>query len=142
MSDLIRPGTIFFRQGTSLPNGVSAHTEPRGQGWKRVTGLDAYAFGRAIAKLDWTFFALADELKSTAFGFNSEKRVGKAVDRMVASLHASEFNAVEIMDVRSKRFFGVPYTTLRARSRHIQQGAYILHSTDFHSLIETSNAVS
>ena len=119
-----------------MPEALRSQSEPSGPRWRRVTGLDSYAFGRAIAKSNWTYFALIDGLVSRAFGFDGERRVGAAVSRILAKTRNSHFNAVEITKVTSKRFFGLPYASVRAQSRHIQEGAYIHHSADFHSFLE------
>jgi hypothetical protein len=134
-------GTILFKDGTLLPQGLFVASETCGPNWRRVSTLRGYDLGRAIAGAGWTFFCLAIAIKSTVFGFDKPKRIATAVKRILEKLDHQEFNSVEITDVTAKHFLGVPYATVHARSRHIQESAYIFHAPDFHSLIAPVPAV-
>jgi hypothetical protein len=44
---------------------------------------------------------------------------------MLTKLKSEKFNSLEITEVVSKRFLGVPYVTVSARSRHIQDNVFL-----------------
>lgn len=140
MSDTIKPGVVLFRERTTLPEGLRCESESYAPHWRLVTGYDAYALGRAIAKEGWTLFGLVGETKSIAFGLSESKRVRKAVGRILAKLNHERFNSVEITEVIPKRFLAIPYVRILARSRHIQESTYLFHSTDFRTKIEPVDA--
>jgi len=134
-------GTVLFKEGTVLPRGLFVESEICGHNWRRVSTLRGFDFARAIAGAGWTFFCLAIAIKSTVLGFDRPKRTATAVKKILAKLDNQEFNSVEITDVTAKYFLSIPYTTVHARSRHIQECAYISHSPDFHSMIAPVPAV-
>src|ERR1700680_2780304 len=78
----------------------------------------------------WTFFWLAGEIGATVFGFDSQKTVRRAVKRILANLKSGEFNSLEITRVVSKRFLGLPYASVSAQSRHIQENLFLLRAKE------------
>jgi len=86
------------------------------------------AIGRVLA--GWRFFCIAGEIKAIVLGFEGQKNVRRAVKRMLARLKSEKFNSLEITRVASKRFLGVPYVSVSARSRHIQESLFLLRDKD------------
>jgi hypothetical protein len=140
MSNTIKPGSVLFREQTMLPQRLPCESESYRPHWRLVTGCDANALGRAIAKEGWTLFCLVGDIKSIAFAFSRGRGIGKAVSRILAKLNHARFNSVEITEVIPKRFLGIPYVSISARSRHIQESTYLFHSTDFRAKIEPVDA--
>ena len=66
---------------------------------------------------------MAGDIKTTAFGFDAEKRLRAAVGRVIKDVQAQTCNCLEITDVATKSFLGVPYTSISAHARHIQNGS-------------------
>src|ERR1700738_4804434 len=130
MPDSIKTGTILIKEGTLLPEVLRFESEPCATGWRLVKNLDGYGLGRKISEAGWTFFWLAGELGATVFGFDGQKTVGRAVKRILANLKLGEFNSLEITRVASKRFLGLPYASVSAHSRHIQENAFLLRAKD------------
>jgi hypothetical protein len=128
MQDLIKTGTILVKERTVLPAGLSVATATYAGGWDAVQNLDGYALGRTLHNAGWTFFCLAGETSSTTFGFGREKCVRMALGRILKKLKLEKFNSLEITEMVSKRFCGIPYLRLSARSRHIQDGAIIFQT--------------
>jgi hypothetical protein len=100
-----------------------------------VKNLDGYGFGRKISEAGWTFFWLAGEIRATVFGFDGQKTVRRAVKRILANLKSGEFNSLEITRVASKRFLGLPYASVSAHSRHIQESLFLLGAKDRQELV-------
>ncbi len=128
MTHRIKTGTIVIREGTLLPEGLQFESEPCAPGWSFVKNLDGYGVDRKIHKARWTFFCLAGEVKATVFGFDQQKTVRRAVERILANLKPEKFNSLEITrvsSVPSERFVGVRYVTVCAHLRHIQESAFL-----------------
>ena len=131
--DKIRPGTILIREGTALPEALPFASEPYSSGWRLVKDLDGDGLSRKIQEAGWAFFCLAGEINVTVFGFNEQKTVRRAVERILANPRSEKFNSWEITRVASaasKRFLGVTYVTVSARSRHIQEGPFLFRAKD------------
>jgi hypothetical protein len=130
MAETIKTGTILIKDGTLLPDALQFESEPCATGWRLVKNLDGYGLGRKIHEAGWTFFCLAGEIKATVFGFDRQKTARRAVKRILTNLKSEKFNGLEIMQVQAKRFLGLPYASVCAHSRHIQEDAFLLQVKD------------
>ncbi len=130
MPDTIKTGTILIKEGTLLPEALRFETEPCAPGWSFVKNFDGYGLDRKIQETGWTFFCLAGEINATVFGFNEQKAARRAVRRILARLKGEKFNSLEVTAVASKRFLGLPYASVYARSRHIQESVFLFRAED------------
>jgi hypothetical protein len=130
MAETIKTGTILIKEGTVLPDGLQFESEPCATGWRLVKNLDGYGLDRKIHEAGWTFFCLAGEIKATVFGLEGKETVRRAVKRILAKLKSEKFNSLEITRVVSKRFLGMPYVSVSARSRHIQESMFLFRAKD------------
>jgi len=130
MADTIKTGSILIKDGTFLPDGLQFESEPCATGWRLVKNLDGYGMGRKVHEAGWNFFFMAEEIKATIFGFHRQRNVRRAVKRILTNLKSEKFNGLEIIQVAAKRFLGLPYATVHAHSRHIQESAFLLPVKD------------
>jgi hypothetical protein len=134
MPEAIKTGTVLIKDGTFLPDALRFESEPCATGWRLVKDLDGYGLHRKANEAEWTFFCLAGEIKATIFGFDGQKTVRRAVKRILARLKSGKFNSLEITRVASKRFLGLPYVSVSACSRHIQESLFLFCDKDFRVL--------
>jgi hypothetical protein len=99
-------------------------------GWRLVRDFDGYGLDREVQKTGWTFFSLAGEINATVFGNDRQKKVRRAIERILANPRSKEFNSLQIARVVSKRFLGVPYISVSAVSRHIQKSLVLLSDAE------------
>lgn len=125
MAHEITTGTILIKDYAFLPKELQLEAEPCVSGWGLVTNFDGYRLDRDIRKAGWHFFCLAGQIKMTVFGIDRQKMVRRAIVRILASPRASGFNSLEITRMASKRFLGVPYMSVGAQSRHIQESLFL-----------------
>ena len=130
MAETIKTGTILIKDGTFLPDALRLESEPCATGWRLVKNLAGYGLGRKIHEAGWTFFCVAGEIKATVFGFDGQKTVRRAVKRILTNLKSEKFNGLEITQVEAKRFLGLPYASVCAHSRHIQESMFLLRAKD------------
>ena len=126
MADQIKVETVFIEEGTPLPNSVKFESEPYSNGWRSVKNLTGYELDRKIREVGWTIFYLA-QIKASGFGFDREKAARRALDRVLANVKSDNFNSLEISQVAVKRFLGIPYVTVSAHARHLQESMFLLH---------------
>src|SRR6266702_3516216 len=69
----------------------------------------------------WNFFFMAAEVKVMFFGAPTTAKIKNALHRILAKVRLHNFNCLEVTGIVANRFLGVPYTTVSAHSRHIQQ---------------------
>ena len=117
-------------EGTELPGAMRLESEPYEAGWRLVKNLDGYGLGRKIHEAGWTFFCQAGDIKAATFGIDEQQMVRRAVKRILAKVGSERFNSLEITRVANQRFLGVPYASVSARSRHIQEGVFLFEAKD------------
>ena len=130
MPDIIKSGTILIKMGTTFPDGLHVESETCAPGWRFVTNLDGYGLDRKVLDAGWTSFRLAGEIKATAFGFDGQNNVRRAVQRILSSPRSRRSNSLEITRVASTRSWGLPYVTISAHSRHFQKGPFLFPETE------------
>jgi hypothetical protein len=114
-------GTILIRENTPLPANLALETEAMSPGWRGVRNLGGYELGRKLQKANWNFFYLAGAIPTIAFGREEQKTLHRAVRRILAKLKGKNFNCLEITAVIEKHFLGVPFLSVTANSRHLQE---------------------
>jgi hypothetical protein len=123
MTDAIKTGTILIEVGAPKPESVRVEGGAYSSGWRSVSNLDLSQLDSAIHKAGWTFFFMAGEIKITAFGFDKERAVRRAMKRVITNVESHKCNCVEITEVSAKSFLGMPYVNVSAHSRHIQESS-------------------
>jgi hypothetical protein len=133
MAETIKAGTVLIKEGALLPETLQFESESCVPGWRLVKGLDGQALDREIHKAGWTFFFLANEIRTTVFGIDGEKMARRAVERILGDPRSGQFNALEITRITSldsERFPVVHYVSVSAHSRHIQEGLNLVSAED------------
>ncbi len=125
MAEKINTGTILIQEGALLPESLRFESEPYANGWRLVKALDGYGLDRKIRAAGWTFFYMAGEVQATAVGSDLEKTTRRAVKKAIACMKSDRFNCLEISQVAVKRFLGLPYVTVSAHPRHIQESMFL-----------------
>jgi hypothetical protein len=125
--------TIFIRENTALPAESSIQSETFVPGWRVVTNFDRSTLAASIEAAKWYFFYLAGEMKATVFGTNTPATVRRAVRVILSKQTKREFNSLEVTKVLPTRFWGIPFLSVTANSRHIQE-RMSLNSVDEHGL--------
>jgi hypothetical protein len=123
--------TIFIRVNTLLPAGLALESEAFLPGWRAVTKLDGRELGREIAHAKWNYFFLAGAMKTTVLGHKGLPALRRAVNRVLAKHQNQNFNSLEITKITSRRLLGVPYLSIAAHFRHIQESMYLVSVQDF-----------
>jgi hypothetical protein len=104
-----------------MPESMRLEGAPHSSGWKSVESVDRSEFERGISRAGWIFFLMTDEIKATVFGFNQGKALRAAMQRIIANVEFQRCNSLQITEVTAKSFLKVPYVSVSARSRHIQE---------------------
>lgn len=128
MADQISAGTILIKEGTLLPEGLQLESEPYSKGWRLVKNLGSSGLDRKLCEARWNLFYMAEEISAVVVGFDLEKTTHRAVERIAASMKSDGLNCLQIARVTAKRFLGLPYVTVSAHPRHIQESMVLFHA--------------
>jgi hypothetical protein len=130
MPDTITAGKILMREGTELPEAVRLESEPYAAGWRLIKNLSGDGLSRKIHDAGWTFFCQAGDLNAISFGIDGQEMVRRSVQRILAKVKPEKFNCLEITRIAEHRFLGVPYVSVSARLRHIQESVFLFQTDD------------
>ena len=87
--------------------------------------MDGFTVDRKIHAAGWNFFFMAPEFKASFFGTIGVEKIQKALARILAKVKPQHFNGLEVTGIVARRFLGVPYVTVSAHSRHMQQSCFM-----------------
>ena len=128
MVDKIMKGTMLIKEGTPLPESVKLESVPYLKGWRLVQDLASPELDRKLCEARWNLFYMAEVVSAVVVGFDVEKMVRKAVQRIAATAKSEGLNCLEIAHVAVERFLGIPYVTVSAHPRHIQESTVLFHA--------------
>ncbi len=124
-------GTILIRENTLLPAGLAVESESFLPGWRVAKNLDGYGLARKMEDAKWNYFYLAGVTRTVVLGREGPETMRRAVRRALARLDRLKFNSLEITTVVSKRFLGIPFTSVSIHSRHIQEAISLVPTKEF-----------
>lgn len=117
----LKVGTILIRIGTVTPERLEVESEGFCEGWDRVRNTEATELERSLRGSGWHMFYLADSARAVAIGISDQGTICTAVLRLLKKLRSQMFNSVELTEVSTKHFAGIPYVHLTGHARHIQR---------------------
>jgi hypothetical protein len=121
MVNTIKTGTILIAEGALLSESLLFESEPYVYGWRLVKNLDSKDLDQLVSNAGWNFFYIACVIETNVFGSDEKKTTRKAIKQIIAKLKSMNFNCLEITQVAAKRSMGLPYVSVSAHSRHIQE---------------------
>jgi hypothetical protein len=125
MTTTVQAGTILIDAEPRLAQVFALESEAYLGKWNVLKGLDGFALDRKIHAAGWNFFFMAAEAKVMFFGVIGARKVQDALKRILGKLRPQNFNCLEVTGIVAKRFWGIPYATVSAHSRHIQQSCQL-----------------
>ena len=125
MPTTVQVGTILIGEPPLSAQVLGLESEPYSGNWGMVKAVDTFALDRKIQGAGWSFFFMAAGVKTMFFGALGAKKIQNALRRILAKVKLQEFNGLEVTGIVAKRFLGVPYVTVSAHSRHVQQSCHL-----------------
>ena len=120
---MLTPGNLFIERDAARPKCFHVQDDPDRTGWLAVKhNLDPQQLDSELAKLGWTFFFMANVIRTWALNFNPDRGTSAALRGVLASARAEGCNCIQIETVERRSFCGIPYVRVSAHPRHIQKG--------------------
>ncbi len=117
-------GVVLVEKSTLLPEPMRLESDSTGNGWTRVAhNGDVHQLEWKIDAAGWTFSYLAGAIRARAFGFDRQGVINAALRRLFKTAKRQHCNCLEIDDVASHSFLGVPYVSVSAHTRQIAASA-------------------
>jgi hypothetical protein len=125
MAEAVQVGTILIANQPLILRALDLESEAYSGTWGVLQSLTSSSLDRKIRGSGWNCFFMAGEVKATVFGGLAAKSVRRALKQILAKVRKPDFNCLEVTRISEAHFLGVPYITVCAHSRHIQQGSLL-----------------
>ena len=120
----IQVGTIMVQRSAGLLS-FGIESEPYTGTWQSLGILESSGLDRRLQAAGWKLFFMAGELRTVVPAWGGHKTLRRGLKRLLAQTRAQHLNCLELTCITKKRFLGIPYLSIAAHSRHIQQGSQI-----------------
>ena len=124
-------GSVLIKSRLRLPESVRFAPKHYGS-WKLLAGVDGFAAERKLSEAGWNFFFLVPEIRRSALSSNHNKALKRALKKIVSTTEAQNFNALEIVEVTTRRFLGLHYTKVVGHPRHIKRSPLLRDIDPYH----------
>lgn len=126
MTPTVQVGSILIGDlSPRIAEMLTLESEPYVGPWSVVTPPGALELESKLHAAGWNFFFLAAEVKVMFFGAIGATKIRDAVRQILRKVKRENFNCLEVTHIVAKRFWGIPYATVTAHSRHIQQSCQL-----------------
>ncbi|MGC2447469.1 MAG: hypothetical protein WA477_07490, partial [Candidatus Sulfotelmatobacter sp.] len=122
MPPTIQVGAMLMKDWPGMKKLLGLESEPYSGQWTLLKALDVSDLDRRIHAAGWNFFFIATEVKVMFLGSLGAAKVQNALKRILEKVKQQHFNGLEVTEIVTRHFLGVPYVTVSAHSRHMQQG--------------------
>jgi len=123
----IRIGTILMQHRPLLCGRLRLQTDAYSPSWSVIRAVNGFSLDRKVRAAGWNSFFMAGTITASALGSIKESSVGSALRRILSKIRGDDFNCLEVTGIVERHFLGVPYVTVSAHSRHIQQSQFLEH---------------
>jgi hypothetical protein len=123
MATTVQVGTILIDNRPLILRALDLESETYSGTWGVLQSHTGVTLDQKIHGTGWNCFFMAAEVKATVLGALTANSICRALKQIFLRARKPDFNCLEVTKIIEGRFFGVPYTTVSAHSRHIQQGS-------------------
>ena len=128
MPNTIQAGTMLVKQSTLLQS-LGVQSEIYSENWRSLGTLESSGLDRKVRAAGWNLFFMAGELRTVVPAWGGQNTLRRGVKRLLAQTRLQHFNCLEVSHILRKHFLGIPYVSIAAHPRHIQEGCQI-HSIE------------
>jgi len=120
---MITSGTVLIQTGAARPQCFQETNEVCPAAWMSIgSTLKPRELEAELSRTGWTFFFMANHLRTRAFGFDPVKRLAAALRTLAGNVREQGCNCIQIDAVATRSVLGIPYTSVSAHPRHVQKG--------------------
>jgi hypothetical protein len=122
-------GSKLVEQGAHLPRVLELNSLNFLDCWRVMSCRDRRTFFDQVDASGWHLFFIGGRLNTVSLGTNREDAIRRGVKRLAARVRSDSYNCMEITEISTRRFLGIPYVFIAADMLHIQHG-FILDGQD------------
>src|SRR5271167_425550 len=118
MPNTIQAGSMLVKQSTLLQS-LGVESEIYSENWRSLGTLSS-GLDRKVRAAGGNLFFMASEIRAVVPAWGGQNTLRRGVKRLLAQTRMQHFNCLEVSHILKKHFFGIPYVSIAAHSRHIQ----------------------
>ena len=122
MATRLQIGSKLVEQDAPLPRVLELKSLNFLDNWRVMASTSRNALFDQVAASGWHLFHSAGQLNTWAIGLDREHALQRSVRRLAAKVRAASFNCLEVTEIKTRRFLGIPYLYVAADMLHIQRG--------------------
>jgi|SRR5271165_326992 len=127
MPNQIQAGTLIVHQSAIIDT-LDVDSEPYCRNWRSLGILDSSELDRKVRAKGWNLFFMAGEIRAVVPGWGGHNTLRRGVKRLLAQTRLQHLNCLEVTHILRKYFVGIPYLSIAAHPRHLQEGSQIQSS--------------
>jgi hypothetical protein len=138
MQNQIQAGTMIV-QPSAIFDTLEVESEPYCRNWRSLGILDSSGLDSRVRAKGWSLFFMAGEIRAIVPAWGGHNTLRRGVKRLLAQTRLQHLNCLEVTHILRKYFLGIPYVSIAANQRHIQEGSQIqsIEQRAQHDLAET-----
>lgn len=127
----LRAGSVLLHPDVRLPKSVHFALKEYGS-WKILTGVNGFAVERRLSEVGWHFFFIVPAISAGALSSDRNKALRKGLKKILTETEAQNFNALEIVEITTKRFLGLCYVKVVAHPRQVKHNPFLRDLDPYH----------
>lgn len=120
----IRAGIVLIKPDAPLPTSVQFESKHYGR-WKLLTGADGFQVERRLSEAGWHFFLMVPEIRIKALSSNPKRGLRKVLKKLMIAMEAQGFNAVEVVEIKTRHFVGFNSVEIVAYARQMKNSPFL-----------------
>jgi hypothetical protein len=127
MPNQIQAGTMILHQ-SAIGETLDIVSESYCRDWRSLGILDSSELDRKVRAKGWNLFFMAGEIRAVVPAWGGHNTLRREVKGLLAQTRLQHLNCLEVTHILRKHFLGVPYLSIVAHARHLQEGSQIQSS--------------
>src|SRR5271165_1979387 len=127
MPNQIQTGTMIVHQSAAVRS-LNVESEPYFHQWSSLGPLESSVLDQKVHAMGWNLFFMAGEIRAVVPAWGGHNTLRRGVKRLLAQTRLQHFNCLEVTHILRKYFLGIPYLSIAAHPRHLQEGSQIQSS--------------
>ena len=127
MTNQIQAGTMMVQHSMILQS-LGVESEPYCKNWRSLGVLDSARLDHKLRTAGWNLFFMAEELRAVVPAWGGQNTVRRGLKRLLTQTRLRHFNCLEVSQILRRRFLGIPYVSIAAHPRHIQESCRLQSS--------------
>jgi len=124
MPNQVQAGTMMIQQSASMRS-LEVDSEPYWGNWRSLGVTESLGLDRKVRTAGGSLFFMVSEIRAVVPAWGGQNTLRRGVKRLLAQTRLQHFNCLEVTHILKKHFLGIPYVSIAAHSRHIQEGSQI-----------------